>query len=476
MADKTRRLPIMAASVALLCGVGGLAEAQVSVPGSGASVPTPDASLPVATPQYDPTSGLLRPGVGAGGAMSPYGQRDGSGAPPGSSGGATGPGGAADSTNPANDSSAGTPANNTGGSDAVNSFLSDNSGGSTGQGGDVGSGGAAAATPFMVGDQGVFTQGIPARFPGITAPVRPGVPGLTPTGVRTQNIDKIVPSVRGFKIADNQSPRPIDRVFADFNYFDNVNASLNRRLGANINNQQVYHQLYGFEKTFLDQKASLGLRIPINSLFIDAPVSSGLRGGSTAAGNLNIFGKYVLRENRQTGDLLSAGLSLNVPTGPGAFAGFKRIAEAINPVQIQPFLGYIRNYDRIFLQGFAAVDVPTNSSLPTMLYIDNAIGYYLYRTTDRSRFLTAFTPAFEQHLNTPFNHRGYSVSDLYGIPDVLDLTFAGNFEFRHRSYLSIAYITPVTGPRPFSGELAVLFNFRFGQNRNRPGFVPVVGG
>ena len=38
----------------------------------------------------------------------------------------------------------------------------------------------------------------------------------------------LVPSVRGLKIAENQSPRPQDRVYFTFDYFSNVNGALNR--------------------------------------------------------------------------------------------------------------------------------------------------------------------------------------------------------------------------------------------------------
>ena len=68
-------------------------------------------------------------------------------------------------------------------------------------------------------------------------------------------------------------------------------------------------------------------------------------------------------------------------------------------------------------------------------------------------------------MNIPLNHSGYSNTDFYGVPPVLDMTFGVNFGLFNTSYLTAAYILPVTGPQPFSGEFALQFNFLFGRSR-----------
>src|SRR5262249_29857955 len=55
-----------------------------------------------------------------------------------------------------------------------------------------------------------------------------------------------------FKIADNESPRPQDRVFVNYNYFDRI-------LGTSVD---LNRETLGFEKTFLDGNASVGMRVP----------------------------------------------------------------------------------------------------------------------------------------------------------------------------------------------------------------------
>src|SRR5689334_1498121 len=54
----------------------------------------------------------------------------------------------------------------------------------------------------------------------------------------------IVPSARSFKISDDESPQPRDRVFFDFNYYDNVGAAVDRRLGIDLRDIAVYRETF----------------------------------------------------------------------------------------------------------------------------------------------------------------------------------------------------------------------------------------
>ena len=65
----------------------------------------------------------------------------------------------------------------------------------------------------------------------------------------------VIPSMRGVKISDNQSPRPQDRVYFSFNYFQGVNDQVNQKLQAPIGYTQVFRYIVGFEKTFFDGQA-----------------------------------------------------------------------------------------------------------------------------------------------------------------------------------------------------------------------------
>jgi hypothetical protein len=335
--------------------------------------------------------------------------------------------------------------------------------------------GAAGDIFSMIGDQGPYSALQAIRFPPIPPPIPPGTPNpaRAPGQLVGRSVKAAVPIIRGLKIADNQSPRPVDRVFVDFNFYDNVNSAINHRLRAPVNQMNAYHELFGLEKTFWDRRASVGLRVPVNSLQVDSSYP-GLGRTHSAFGNLGVFFKYILLQDRN-GNLLSAGLSVNAPTGPASYAGFP-ITGAINTTEIQPYLGYILTSSNWYFQGFTSVAVPTDPALPTVMFIDNAVGYYLFRSNDLRRLVTAVAPTFETHVNTPLNHRGYRLSDPFGIPDVVNLTFGINFEIFGNSILTLSYVRPVTGPLPFDGEFALLFNMRFGPSRRTRVLPPIAGG
>jgi hypothetical protein len=307
--------------------------------------------------------------------------------------------------------------------------------------------------------------GIPPLAPG----QRPN-PGFPPFPGQVQGA-VLLPSVRGFKIADDNSPQPRDRVYFDFNYFDELNESLNRRLDADFHNFRVYRETLGAEKTFLDRDASIELRLPINTLDSDSRVPGVGGDTSTDIGDLSVVLKGVLWRNTVTGSLISTGLAVTAPSGADTFAGSSTV-RTFHETTLQPFVGYLWNDDRLFIHGFTAVDVPTDSRDVTILYNDIGVGYFVYRNRDCDRFLTAIVPTFEVHVDTPLNHRGaLNFADPAGTPDVVDLTLGATFEFKKRGFLAIGVVTPVTGPRPFDVEALVQFNLLFGPTTSETGLL-----
>jgi hypothetical protein len=307
----------------------------------------------------------------------------------------------------------------------------------------------ALAIPNMQGHQ----LGIPAISFGRRGPQFPPVPGQGSGAV-------VVPTIRSFKIAEDESPRPQDRIYFGFNYYNNVNDAVNTRMQADVHHIDVYRETFGLEKTFLDERASVGLRLPLNTLTADSPIS-GLGGTNTALGDLSIILKYAFWWNRDTGSLASVGLGITPTTGPDAFAGSHSVT-AFHSTTLQPYLGYIWNFERWYLHGFLALDVPTDSADVTLLYNDIGAGYYLYRNRECGKVLSAVIPTFEVHVNTPLNHRGaFNFSDLAGTPDWVELTMGTTFELYQRSTLAIGIVTPITGPKPYDFEVLAQLNIRF---------------
>jgi hypothetical protein len=294
----------------------------------------------------------------------------------------------------------------------------------------------------------------------------------------------VIPAIRDIKISEDQSPRPQDRVYFMFNYFQGVNDAVNTRLQAPIGYAQVFRYIGGFEKTFQDGQGSVGIRVPLDSVTANTATSraSGNFGGtSTAVGDLNIYGKYILLENRETGSLLSAGLAISAPTGPGRFAGLNTFAASPHGTSFQPFIGYIYNAGRLYFHGFTIVDVTTTGQDPVLMYNDFGIGYFIRRPDPSAMSAPVFSmiaPTFEVHVTDPLNHRHpFSLRDPAGMTDIVNLTYGLNVGILERTLLTFGVVTPVTSPKPFDFEVMAFVNYFFGPRpRRQLTSPPVLGG
>lgn len=316
----------------------------------------------------------------------------------------------------------------------------------------------AYASPNLQGDQ----LGIPAiAFGPRGSTSYPPAPGQVPGAV-------VVPSVRSFKICDNDSPFPRDRVYVGFNYYSEVNKAVNQFYGSDLQNLRAYRSTVGVEKTCLDGNASVGLRLPWDTLNADSLVP-GFGGESNAVGDLTIILKGVLLGDRDLGRVLTTGLAITTPTGPDRFAGYDNITANPHTTVLQPFIGGVWGMGDFFVQGYTALDVPTRSNDVTMWYTDIGVGYFLYRNNCCDSGITAIVPTLEVHVNSPLNHRGILHStDPRGTPDVVALTTGVTFEVHRNITLALGCVTPVTGPRPFDWEMLAQVNVRFGGGSMRP--------
>jgi hypothetical protein len=252
----------------------------------------------------------------------------------------------------------------------------------------------------------------------------------------------------GIKITDNDSPRPQDRAYFGYNYYDRVNASLNPGLGP----VYMHRETAGFEKTFLGGDASFGMRLPFVQL--TGPFNT----GGNVVGDLSVLFKYAFYQNRGTGDLLSAGLMITTPTG-GDFSNEVLADGSLAPhsVLFQPWVGFVKHLPRGYAQGISSLIVPTDSRDPTMFNNSLAFGYWLYRNPS-DRLLTGVVPTAELHVRTPLNQR--NPDGLVYLQDQVNITSGVHFR-TNRATLSPLLSVPVVGPRPWNLEVMVLFNFWF---------------
>ncbi len=109
---------------------------------------------------------------------------------------------------------------------------------------------AASYNPGMFGDVGGASRRRGTAAGGTTGAVG-AVIGTRPGDVRLVSgdrihVDAVVPWRLSFKIAENESPRPVDRVFVTYNYYNDVDVF---HFGSS--RSDLHREMIGFEKTFL---------------------------------------------------------------------------------------------------------------------------------------------------------------------------------------------------------------------------------
>jgi hypothetical protein len=319
---------------------------------------------------------------------------------------------------------------------------------------------AQSALPQMIGDLGIFgvaprvssssvssfsssssTNPLSLNLGGLTSAQinqllsSPGIGSSSSQSSSASYLQSRVPvtSFGSFKISDNESAAPVDRVFATYNYFD-VD-------GFHGNSSSINREMIGFEKTFFDGQASFELRAPLTQ------VGEGL-GGTSDWDDLTLVFKYAPYLDRETGNVIAGGIAVTVPTGPDIVLG---PYSSINSTLIQPYVGYAFNFGRFYVQGFSEIIIPTDNNLPTFIANDIGIGYRLQALP--------IIPTFEVHTNDATNHQGAG-ADGVGFIDSVVLT-GGFHTLIGRSVLTLGVATPVSGPRLDSIEAVVQFNWRF---------------
>jgi hypothetical protein len=279
------------------------------------------------------------------------------------------------------------------------------------------------------------------------------------------------------KIAEGESPRPLDRAFVKFNYYNNLNKARWTNPTEPIHNVDLFRYTVGMEKTFFDESVSLGLRIPFYTMTADAkefravpdPAAGGLvplPGGpgfdTSHFDNIVAIAKAVLWEDRSTGNLISAGATISFPT-----ASSKKLDPGMSTLMfMQPFGGFIWTSDDLYVHGFSSITLPVASAESIVLFNDVGVGYFAYRASAASSLVTAVGPTLELHVATPLRSPDPDV-DIFGfrdglrLSDVVNVTLGTTVLLADRSTLGVGVVSPLTGPKPFDVEAIVQFNYLF---------------
>jgi hypothetical protein len=258
-----------------------------------------------------------------------------------------------------------------------------------------------------------------------------------------QDLDSDVNVRRGaFKIQENESPRPMDRVYFNYNYYSGVDLGTKK--------VDIQRETFGVEKTFFDGNASIGIRVP---LFQNLDSKDDI-------GDITLIGKYAFYNDRTTGNVISGGLAITPPTGNFSMGFDFTKTQNIHSTMVQPFLGgQWAIGSGVFVQGFSSLAIPTDDRDVTYWFNSVGVGYYLYRGGAFNQAITGVVPTLELHVNSPLDHQddGAPVK----LDTIVNLTGGVHIDIYHNAILGLAIGTPLTGPKPYSTEEIASFNWRF---------------
>ncbi len=336
------------------------------------------------------------------------------------------------------------------------------------------SGGAAnASAPYMIGD--FFVGGGQIFLSTETSQKGQG-----------QLVGQI-PSAGGsgfVKVSENNSVFPADRVFFDYNGFEN--AIFVPMPNAHILDVDRYTP--GIEKTFFDGHASVELRIPFaNTQSSDVNLQGKPNNSTTEFGDLELTFKYLVF--RTDNWAMCAGVAFTFPTAADTriYTSDSTFTIENQSTNVQPYIGLLFTpSDRCFVQTFVAFDIPTtaNNVLQSdvgkigalrdqaLLFVDIEAGYWLYRNP-QARWITALGPVIEYHYTSAIQDAGLvtATSDEYDVYtfgnsfnrfDIHNLTVGMQSLIGRNSSLTVSGVLPLdelgSPNRQFDAEALVEFN------------------
>jgi hypothetical protein len=285
------------------------------------------------------------------------------------------------------------------------------------------------------------------------------------------------------KVADNNSARPQDRIYYDFQYFASVPLAAS---GVDVRRSTA-----GIEKTFygpFGTLSSFDIRLPTaftldSNVLANAPTDT----SSLETGNLAMTLKFLFHDTPAFD--MAGGFSFTLPTaddvGLKLTDGTSLIEIHNEAVHLIPFVAAL--YDpggRIFMHAFAQIDYDFNGSPvfmntngvglaqagrvtdQTLLFLDGSLGYWLYRNSG-ARHIHGVATMAEVHYNkTLENAEEVAVGNLrYGDRDAeLDLINGtlGVHVLAGQSIFTNAVAFPITrSDRVFDWEYRFFVNRRY---------------
>ncbi|MGE0760709.1 MAG: hypothetical protein AB7F89_14655 [Pirellulaceae bacterium] len=285
--------------------------------------------------------------------------------------------------------------------------------------------------------------------------------------------------VRRIKLGENNSPDPRDRIYWNFNHFNNVPNGFG----------DVNRYVFGFEKTFRDRGMSFDVRLPFASTLASEQIAEGAGSKDIEFGNATITWKTLLYETDEL--LISGGFGVGVPTADDTRLyrlDGRQILQIDNAaVHLLPYVAMSATpRENWFVQGFLQFDIDANGNPiagdvtgvsierigklhdATYLFLDGSIGYWLYRNP-YGRTLTGVTPVIELHYSTTLQDadaatgNGLTVQGVSQRFDVLNMTLGTHLLLGQQLVVTPAIGLPLRSgdDQQFDIEAMVLANWNF---------------
>ncbi|HEX3315420.1 MAG TPA: transporter, partial [Gemmataceae bacterium] len=295
------------------------------------------------------------------------------------------------------------------------------------------------------------------------------------------------------KMSEDTSPIPRDRLIFDYDYFS----------GASLTpgGIDVHRIVVGFEKTYLDGRASLEVRMPFAST-LDSTSTVGLESRNTEIGDVRITPRFLAYSSETVN--VGTGLGIYLPTSAdtrvrnGDGSDLARFSN--DSVTLSPYLGVLFTpNDRVFSQEWISFDFDTGGSAlsanvdgnglqslgryrnGTQMNLDAQIGYWLINPSDQAA-VTGLAPFLELHYGSAVTNASMiQAGDLQigggSRGDELNLTAGVMVQLGERLNLQVGASVPVinSDSRNFEWQVGFRLNYFFGASAalpSRAAFIP----
>jgi hypothetical protein len=265
--------------------------------------------------------------------------------------------------------------------------------------------------------------------------------------------------VRRIKIAENESPQPRDRVFLNYNFFNDVIGGF-----GDVNRYTV-----GVEKTFFCGCSSLEFRAPFASTLASDQFANGTQLKDTEFGNAAVIYKHVLY---QTDCSLIAGgagvtLPLSDPTRVFGAGGGQILEWESEAVHVLPYVAFLSTPNESwFWQAFWQFDIDANGNSvagdingvnlqplgviqdATLMFVDIGAGRRLY-DNPCANCIQSVSAVAELHYSTTvqdadfINRNGLNIGTFTNRFDVLNLTLGVTLLSRSDISIRPAMVIPL---------------------------------